>query len=427
MTDTSAVADVADPLLDLDRWAQDGAPHAWFAARRAEGPVWQHPRSGDDGPTVWSVLGYDEVVALGRCPHILSSDQANGGVTGLGPGDELQAVFDDTLSQAGAAGVASDAPKHLLTLDPPEHTGYRKIVNRGFTPRQIALLEDQVRSLLDELLDAHPPGQPFDFTTEVSMKLPVNVIARMIGSDPERDADLLRWSNAAIASTDPEYSSGPGSQLAAVMQLIQYFNELKADRVEERRDDLISLLLDAEVDGESLTNARFMLFLILLTAAGNETTRTAFSHAVVELAQRPDQWERLRSDPSLIPTAVEEVLRYSSPVLYFRRNALEEMEIAGHHVAPGDIVALWYASANRDPSRFDDPDRFDVGRSPNDHVAFGGGGPHFCLGASLARLEIRVLLEALVERYETIRVVGPVERMRSNFLHGIKHLPVVLR
>ena len=424
-----ATTPVDDPLLDLDRWVREGAPHDWFAARRAEAPVWRHPRRDDvaAGPTVWSVFGYTEVVALGRCPHVLSSDQANGGVTGLGPGDELQAVFDDTLSQVGVAGVDNDATKHLLTLDPPEHTSYRKIVNRGFTPRQIAVLEDQVRALLAKLLDAHPPGEAFDFTTEVSMKLPVNVIARMIGSDPGHDDDLLRWSNAAIASTDPEYSSGPGSQLGAVMQLIQHFNGLKAERIEERRDDLISLLLDAEVDGESLSNARFMLFLILLTAAGNETTRTAFSHAIVELAQRPEQWQRLRDDPDLIPTAVEEVLRYSSPVLYFRRNAVEALDIAGRAVAPGDIVALWYVAANRDESRFPDPHRFDVGRTPNDHVAFGGGGPHFCLGASLARLEIRVLLEALVDRYETIEITGPVERMRSNFLHGIKHLPVVLR
>lgn len=423
-----ATTPVDDPLLDLDRWVREGAPHDWFAARRAEAPVWRHPRRDlAAGPSVWSVFGYAEVVALGRCPHVLSSDQANGGVTGLGPGDELQAVFDDTLSQVGVAGVDDDATKHLLTLDPPEHTSYRKIVNRGFTPRQIAVLEDQVRALLAELLDAHPPGEAFDFTTEVSMKLPVNVIARMIGSDPGHDDDLLRWSNAAIASTDPEYSSGPGSQLGAVMQLIQHFNGLKAERIEERRDDLISLLLDAEVDGESLSNARFMLFLILLTAAGNETTRTAFSHAIVELAQRPEQWQRLRDDPDLIPTAVEEVLRYSSPVLYFRRNAVEALDIAGHAVAPGDLVALWYVAANRDESRFADPHRFDVGRTPNDHVAFGGGGPHFCLGASLARLEIRVLLEALVDRYETIEITGPVERMRSNFLHGIKHLPVVLR
>lgn len=415
-----------DPLLDLDTWARDGAPFDWFAARRAEGPVWRHPDRAD-GRQVWSVFSHAEVTALGRCPHVLSSDQERGGVTGLGAGDEFQAVNDSTMANVGpsAAEVAAIS-KHLLTLDPPEHTTYRKIVNRGFTPRQISLLEDMVRARLRELLDAHPSGEAFDFTTEVSMPLPVNVIARMIGSPPDADDRLLRWSNEAIASTDPEYSAGPMSQLGAVMQLIQHFNGLRDERLADRRDDLISLLLDAEVDGEALTNSRLMLFLILLTAAGNETTRTAFSHAVVELASRPDEWRRLRDDPSLVPTAVEEIVRYASPVLYFRRNAVADMEIAGQAVGAGDIVALWYAAANRDPAVFDDPDRFDVGRDPNPHVAFGGGGPHFCLGASLARLEIRVLLETLLDRYDTIELVGPVERMRSNFLHGIKHLPVVL-
>jgi cholest-4-en-3-one 26-monooxygenase len=336
--------------------------------------------------------------------------------------------MDATLAGVGPSPAeVGEVAKHLLTLDPPEHTAYRKIVNRGFTPRQIGLLEGAVRGLLVDLLDAHPAGEPFDFTTGVSMPLPVNVIARMIGSPPERDADLLRWSNEAIASTDPEYSAGPGSQLHAVMHLIQHFGVLRDERRTERQDDLISLLLDAEVDGEALSDARFMLFLVLLTAAGNETTRTAFSHAVVELANRPDQWARLRSEPALVPNAVEEVLRYSSPVLYFRRNAVDAMELAGRRIEPGDIVALWYAAANRDPAVFDEPDTFDVGRDPNPHVAFGGGGPHFCLGASLARLEVRVLLELLVERCDSIELAGPVERMRSNFLHGIKHLPVVLR
>jgi len=419
-----------DPLLDLDRWASDGAPFEWFAERRREGPVWRHPSGEHGGPGVFSVVGYDEVVALGRCPHVLSSDQEHGGVNGLGPNDELQRVFDNTFANIAPGAdraEVNNVAKHLLTIDPPEHTAYRKIVNKGFTPRQIGLLEGQVRLLLDDLLDAHPGGEPFDFTTNVSMPLPVNVIARMIGSPVDADPQLLEWSNQALASTDPEYDTGPLSQMNAVMHLVQHFVALREQHRAEPKEDLISLLLEAEVDGEKLTDARFLLFLVLLTAAGNETTRTAFSHAIVELAQRPDEWRRLRDDPALIPSAVEEILRYSSPVMYFRRNAMEAMELGGHDVAVGDIVALWYVAANRDPLHFADPDRFDVGRDPNHHVAFGGGGAHFCLGASLARLEIRVLLEALVERYDTIELAGPVDRMRSNFLHGIKHLPVVLR
>jgi cholest-4-en-3-one 26-monooxygenase len=184
------------------------------------------------------------------------------------------------------------------------------------------------------------------------------------------------------------------------------------------------VLLRAEVDGESLSPARFTMFLILLAIAGNETTRTAMSHAVVELAGRPEEWQRLKEDRSLVPSAVEEVLRWASPVLYFRRNAMEDLEVAGQQIRAGDLVSLWYVSANRDESVFEDPFRFDVGRDPNHHVAFGGGGPHFCLGASLARLEVRVLLEELLDRYDRLEVVGETDRLRSNFLHGIKHLPV---
>jgi cholest-4-en-3-one 26-monooxygenase len=259
-----------------------------------------------------------------------------------------------------------------------------------------------------------------------SMPLPIHVIADMIGAPARDHADLVRWSNEAIANTDPEYATGPLSQLNAVMHLVQYFSGLRDEHRANPAEDLITTLLEAEVDGEALSDNRFMLFLILLTAAGNETTRTAFSHCLLELANHPDEWRRLKDDPGLIPTAVEELLRYSSPVMYFRRNALEDMEVGGSTISAGDIVTLWYIAANRDEAHFDDPDRFDVGRTPNHHIAFGGGGPHFCLGASLARLEVRVLLEALVERYDTITLAGPVARVRSHFLHGIKHLPVVL-
>jgi cholest-4-en-3-one 26-monooxygenase len=409
-------------LLDLDRWAREGAPHEWFAAKRREAPLWRHP-SPSGGPGFWVVAGHAEVTALGRCPHVLSSDQDNGGITGLGAGDELQESFDDMLQSTGATGEVS---KHLLTLDPPEHSAYRKIVSKGFTPRTIAQLEGRVRDRLDDILAVHEPGETFDLATGVSTPLPMRVIAEMIGAPAADHQRLTEWSNAAITSTDDEYSTGPMSQLQAIMQLLQYFSELKATRQREPADDLVTILLDAEVDGESLTDARFLLFLVLLTAAGNETTRTAISHGVLELARHPEQWARLKGDPSMVPTAVEEVLRYSSPILYFRRNALEAMEVAGTTIEPGDLVSLWYVAANRDEAAFTEPQRFDVGRTPNHHVAFGGGGPHFCLGASLARLELRVVLETLVERYDTIELVDEPVRVRSNFLHGIKHLPVRL-
>ena len=346
------------------------------------------------------------------------------GSSGLGPGDELQDIQDRI-----GVGLLGGDTAILLTLDPPEHTAYRKIVNKGFTPRMIALLEARIRSLVDGYLDALDPGEPVDVVTALAMPLPMQVIAEMIGAPRAMHDDLARWSNQSVAGTDEEYCSDATdfSVLAAAMQLMQAFEEIKVQHEAEPLDDLTSLLLEAEVDGESLSPSRFKMFLFLLTLAGNETTRNGISHGVLELAAQPDEWARLRNDPALIPSAVEEVLRYASPVLYFRRNAVADMEIGGHAIAADDVVSLWYVSANRDATQFADPDRFDVGREPNHHVAFGGGGAHFCLGASLARLELRIVLEALVERYEHIEPAGPVQRLRSNFLHGIKHLPVRLR
>ena len=413
-------------LLDLDRWAREGAPHEWFARLRREAPVWRHRSPGGLGAGFWVVSRYDDVVTLSRCPHALSSDQDHGGVAGLGPGDELQDAQDDVERRLGVTiGTLGADAKMLLTLDPPEHTRYRKIVSGGFASTVLGRLEPTVRSLVAELLDAQKPGEPFDFTTEVAMPLPMTVIANMIGAPPPVHRHLLQWSNEAVASTDPEYRSGPGSMMNAAISLFQCFQDLQDRHVAEPADDLTTVLLEARVDGHELSPVRFKMFLFLLALAGNETTRNALGHAVLALAERPDQWACLRDDPSLVGSATEEVLRWASPVLYFRRTAVEPVEIAGEQIEPGDIVSLWYVSANRDESQFDRPDEFDVGRTPNRHIAFGGG-PHFCLGAGLARLEVRVFLEELIDRYDRIELAGPVQRLRSNFLHGIKHLPVTL-
>jgi cholest-4-en-3-one 26-monooxygenase len=418
-------------LLDLDRWGRDGIPHEWFEEKRRAAPVWHHP--GPEGePGFWVVSGHEQVVELGRCPHVMSSDEDNGGVTGLGVGDELQALLANSFETA-ALGADDDGAakiKQLLTMDPPEHTANRKLVNRSFTPRRIGALEQGVRELAGVLLDQQPTDEAFDFTTEVAMPLPMQVIGDLLGAPRDRHLDLLRWSNEVVATTDAEYGGGPDTQLIAGVYLARLFVEMREQQLSgERgeRDDIVSVLATAEIDGEQLVPVRYALFLLLLATAGNETTRNAMSHGVWAFAQHPDQWDRLRADRSLLPTAVDEVLRWSSPLLYFRRNAVAPMEVAGEHIEPGEIVSLWYASANFDESVFDDPHRFDVARSPNPHVSFGGGGAHYCLGASLARLEIRVLLEEMLDRFDRIEVVGPVDRLRSNLLNGIKHLPVRTR
>lgn len=425
MKNAEPTVETAVDLLDLDRWAAEGPPYDWFAHRRAEAPVWIHPgRGGTKG--FWVVSGHAEVTALGRCPHTMSSDDDHGGVTGLGEGDELQEAFDLMDGQVAPLRDSADT-KMLLSLDPPEHSANRKILNRAFTPGSVQALEPAVRDLTSGLLDGHTDGTTFDFTTDVAMPLPMQVIGDLLGAPRDTHGDLLRWSNAAVAGTDPEYLCEGQSSMDAVLHLSQLFIGLRMEREAERRDDLVSRLLDGTVDGEPLPGTRYLMYLILLVTAGNETTRNAMSHGVGAFADHPDQWQRLREDRGLIDSAVEEVLRWSSPILYFRRNAIEEMTVAGATIEPGDLVSLWYVSANHDETVFDHPDRFDIGRRSNPHVAFGGGGPHFCLGASLARLEIRVLLEEMLDRFETVERDGPPVRLRSNFLNGIKHMPIRLR
>jgi len=419
-------------LLDLDRWARDGIPHEWFAEKRRDAPVWRDPgRDGEAG--FWVVSGHEQVVELGRCPHAMSSDEDHGGVTGLGAGDELEELLANSFEKVALESNddGSSKLKQLLTMDPPEHTANRKLVNRSFTPRTIAELEDPTRELAAALLDGHLDREPFDFTTEVAMPLPMQVIGDLLGAPREHHRDLLQWSNEVVATTDPEYLAGRGddTQLIAGVMLAQLFVELRQAEFaggRGERGDIVSVLASAEIDGEVLEDVRYALYMLLLATAGNETTRNAMSHGLWAFAEFPEQWDRLRADRSLLPSAVDEVLRWSSPLLYFRRNAIVSMTVADAEIEPGDTVSLWYASANFDEQVFDEPRRFDIGRTPNSHVTFGGGGPHYCLGASLARLEIRVLFEEMLDRYERVEMAGPVERLRSNLLHGVKHLPVTL-
>jgi cholest-4-en-3-one 26-monooxygenase len=418
-------------LLDLDRWAAHGAPHQWFARLRETAPVWWHPSPTSDGrPGFWVISRYDDVAALGRCPHLLSSDADNGGVSGLGPGDQLDAEINGPPGEASPARAATNPEaKFLLTLDPPEHTTYRRIVSRGFTPRMIGQLEHFVRQRLGELLDPIRPGEVIDLVEAVAMPLPMRVIGDLIGAPPHDHDKILRWTNEALAGTDPEYRQPGSTPLTAVAEMLTYFGELRTARAghRDRPEDLTSVLMAATPDGSELSDLRFRMFLFLLAAAGSETTRAAISHGIVALAEHRSQWQRLREDPELIPRAVEEILRWASPVLYFRRNAVQPLEVGGQHIDAGETVSLWYVSANRDEARFAEPQEFDIGRDPNPHVAFGGGGPHFCLGASLARLELRVMLEELLGRYQAVELAGPAIRLRSNFVHGIKHAPVTFR
>jgi cholest-4-en-3-one 26-monooxygenase len=394
-------------LLDRDRFTT-GVPHEWFTFLRREAPVYFHPEA--NGPGFWVITKYDDVVAVGRDGATFSSDQKRGGVVMLEGRAE-----DYEFEQGGNL---------MLTMDAPEHTRYRKLVNRGFTPRQMRKLEPHIRELTNKILDDVIEAGECDFVVDVAAELPLQVIAEMIGVPQEDRHKLFEWSNRMIGSEDPEYSVSEAEVQGAQVEMFMYANALAQERRANPRDDIVTALLESEVDGDRLSEMDFNLFFLLLAVAGNETTRNSISHGIRAFCDYPDQYQLLVEDPSRAQLAAEEVVRWASPVMYFRRNVTRDTELRGQEIKAGDKVSIWYISANRDEDVFDDPFSFDITRDPNDHVGFGGGGPHHCLGANLARMEIYVLLEEMARRIPQLELVGDVQPLRSNFIAGIKHMQV---
>jgi len=403
--------DVVDiDLLDRDRFTQ-GIPHEWFTWLRANHPVYKHPEP--DGPGFWVITKHADVIVCNRDAGTFSSAMERGGVVGL---------EERGMPQAGAEEMGG---RMMLMMDPPDHTRYRKLVNRGFTPRMISRLEPHIRELAANILDHAFKKETCDFVVDVAAELPLEVIAELIGVPHQDRHKIFEWSNKMVGSEDPEYIVSDEEIFNAQVEMFMYAQQLADQRRAEPRDDIISALLSAEVDGDSLSDMDFNLFFLLLSVAGNETTRNAIAHGMHAFLENPDQYDLLVADPpARIEQATEEILRWASPVMYFRRNATRDFELRGETIRAGDKVSLWYISANRDEEVFEEPFRFDITRDPNPHIAFGGGGPHFCLGAQLARLEIRVLFEELATRTPRVEALGPAERLRSNFIGGIKHLPV---
>jgi cytochrome P450 len=321
------------------------------------------------------------------------------------------------------------AGKMMLMSDPPYHGALRRLVNKGFTPRMVARLEPPIRALTTEILDAAPAGEVCDFVTAVAAKLPLAVIGTLMGV-PQADWDrMFELTNRLLGADDPEYQIAPGDRQrtaeAGLREVFAYFAGQLELRRRTARDDLVGVLVEAEIDGQRLSDEEILNFCQLLITAGNETTRNAISGGVGALLEHPDQHARLRAEPALLPTAIEEILRWTSPVTHMARVAVRDVTLRGRAIRAGEKLVLWYPSANRDEEVFPDPYTFDVGRTPNDHLAFGFG-EHFCLGAGLARLEMRVMFEELLRRFPRMALAGPVERLRSNFIGGIKHMPVRL-
>ena len=405
-------------LTDLDRWEQ-GPPHAWFALLRREAPVfWQDER---EGRGFWSLSRYDDVHAASKDYETFSSEV--GGTS----------LMDLTPEQV-------ESRKSMLDSDPPRHTRLRNIVNKGFTPKAVNAYEEKIRGLFREILDEAFAGDELDFTEDVAVELPMRILCEILGTRLEDRRYLVDLGNRMLGNTDPEmagefvageadlsrYAHLPFSSPAA-LEMFDYAQRLADERRREPRDDITTKLVEAEVDGDRLSEHEFNLFFLLLTTAGNETTRHAMSNGLLALLEHPGERDRILADPSLIPTAIEEILRWTPSLYHFRRTATRDVELHGTRIREGDKVVLWYVSGNRDERRFPDPFQFDAGRSPNKHLAFGLGGPHFCLGAHLARLELGIWLEEMLPWLPLIELAGPPKRLRSNFFHGVKSVPVRVR
>jgi cytochrome P450 len=297
--------------------------------------------------------------------------------------------------------------------------------------------EIALRELTTEVLDRALPLGEFDFVEEVAKQLPIRVLARLLGAREQDNDRLIDWGDRMIGNTDPELADvlhdSPESdryrllpfRSPAALELFDYGHRLAAERRRVPTDDLVSKLVHAEIDGEQLTEREFDTMFLLLVVAGNETTRQAIAHGMLALVEHRDQWERLRSEPELLwSSGADEILRWSSPVLHFRRTATQDVELRGQTIRAGDKLVVWYGSANFDEQVFPEPLRFDVGRKPNPHVTFGGGGPHYCLGAHLAKLEVQVMFDVLLPRLADLELTAPPERMRTNFTNALKRMPV---
>jgi cholest-4-en-3-one 26-monooxygenase len=396
-------------LVDQDFYWRNGAPYDQLAWLRANAPVYAHPGDAERGwPGFWAVTKHADVVQVSRRSDLFSSSRK-------------LALFNEMPEDQMAL-----QRMMMLNQDPPDHTRRRSLVNRGFTPRMMGALEQRIRDLCNQLVDEAKGLPSVDFVRDIAAPLPLYVICELLGAPVEDRNKIFKWSNEMIGAEDPDYAADPAEGTNAAMEVYAYANALAAERRERPREDIATKLLMPDAAGETLTEEEFDLFVLLLVVAGNETTRNAASGGMLAFFENPEQWQRLVADPSLARTAADEIVRWVSPVNLFRRTATVDTVIGDQEVKADDKVVVFYSSANRDEDVFANPGSFDIGRDPNPHIGFGGGGAHFCLGNHLAKLELRVLFEVLAERLPNLAQTGPARRLRSNFINGIKDLPVTL-
>ncbi len=401
-------------VIGPDVYARGGAPHEVWRRLRRESPVHWFDLSGGVG--FWAVTRRSDIVWISKQPERFVN------------GPRL-AIFEEGAPVEGERTFV----RQLLNMDPPEHGAYRKAAAHWFTPRAIQRRRPEVERITRDLLDKMAGDGEMregDFVRDLAAPLTLSVLADMLGVPREDWDQLFRWTNQVAGASDPEYhgEEGPGfgSIEATRNELFGYFAKLAEARRAEPRDDIVSVLVGSRVDGEPIPPLELLSYFFLLVIAGNETTRNAASGGLHALIENPDERVRLKANPDLVDTAVEEIVRWTSPVNQFCRTAVEDVELHGKKIRAGDAFCLFYGSANRDEEFFEEPDRFKVDRRPNPHLGFGIG-EHFCLGASLARLELRVIFRDLARRLEHIELAGPVDRMRSSFLCGAKRMPIRYR
>jgi cytochrome P450 len=409
------ISPAAVDLLDHDLFA-DHEPWEVFEHLQGTAPVYFHPEP--EGRGFWALTRYDDVLAVLKDPETFSSE--------LGGAATIEDLPEDVL----------EARRNFLEFDPPKHGKYRRLLAADFTPKAVARFEEWLRRLIVHRLEAAVPRREFDLVHELAAPIPIRVLGHILGLPEEQLPRLVLLGDRLIADTEPElvgdlaytgersedrykpFGSPWADELCALGR--SYY----AERREFPRDDVLTLIANAEIDGKALSERDLDNMFALLIVAGNETTRQAIALGVLALAEHPDEYARLRGDRSLIPSAVEELLRFSSPVWFFRRTATTASVLRGVEIGAGDKVVVWFAAANRDADHYADPHRLDVARNPTDHLTFGRGGPHFCLGAHLAKLELRLFLEEFVDRVARVEIGRDVARIRSNFVNGLKRLPI---
>jgi linalool 8-monooxygenase len=402
-----APVELGDPDL-----FENGFPHGLFDQLREKTPVCWSPWSGGGG--FWSLTRYEDISAASMNPKTFSSATENGG----------HRIFDEQAAGVAGTGAGAEAPVGVpfISRDPPKQIQQRLMVMQAVTSPRLVEMEARIRARVTQLIDAIPSGQPIDVVERLSAPIPIKTLAELLDVPEARETKLVEWTNALIGEDDPEFRHSPEHMAQLLGELMAYSAELRASRHGSDRTDLITLI-SRERDGTEVPLRDFFANVILVLVGGNETTRNSLSGGLIALAQHPEQWQMLRRDPALIPGAVNEIVRWVSPVMHMRRTVMADTEIRGVRIEKGSKILFWYPSANRDAETWSDAGRFDITRPIVKHRGFGHGA-HVCAGSRLAELQIRIFLEELIQRCVRFELDGAIKRIRSNFIDGISRLPM---